>query len=329
MTTTKWTRASSLAGRASSVLSAKPGQMPFSQRSAIVRSSDGMTKWLALDGTVDELDARPVASTSQLTLDDAPVPSPRALRSASSATLAVPAPSPYKKPLPLPVQQLLNGPTRSPRSPALSRAATEDGPDGSDTGVDRPLQSLGIWFENVVNDDLLANALPQLDFAPGRAPRKRRRREAVKSEPSMAPRIIANVDSLARVRTLHRQVVDLSASEPLSGPFDIGFVDDPDQPEPPAVLPVNETQLAGALRSTSSASTEATSSMTKLCALLCANVGFDASMPGTAETLANAATDYLANIGRTARFLLDRATNDNSETVRLTNVRPDARRILS
>ena len=92
----------------------------------------------------------------------------------------------------------------------------------------------------------------------------------------MGPRIIANVDSLSRVRTLHRQVVDLAAPEPLPGPFDLGFVDEPDE-EPAPVIPVGSAHLSQALQSATAAPTEASAAMIRLCALLTANVGFDSA----------------------------------------------------
>ena len=224
-------------------------QLPFPDRPAIVRTADGMARWKDLEPEIE--DDGPVASTSAHTLDDLPPTPPVSApikRSSSGAALSP------KKPLPLAVQQLMGGPARTPRtaSPAFSRAGSEDSDDD-----ERPLRGLGTWFEDVASEPMLANGVPKLDYVGGRA-RKRRRVELVDG-PGLAPRILANLSVLDRVRRLHRQVVAEPDAEPA---------------ERTIALP----KLDAALQSPSVAPDEAARAMAQLSGVLAAHAGFDGAL---------------------------------------------------
>lgn len=243
--------------------------VPFPDRPAIVRTASGMGRWVGLEPEIE--DDGPIASTSAHTLDDLP-PVSASLKRSASGTLAPPAVSPYKKPLPLAVQQLIGGPARTPRpaSPAFSRAGSDDSDDD-----ERPLRGLGTWFEDVATEPMLSSGVPRLQYGGGRSARKRRRVSADPLDgPGLAPRILANLSVLERVRRLHRQVVDLVPDEPSVEEASIGFEPVEGEDER-AVL---SSRLGEALESPSVAPDEAARAMAQLSGVLAAHAGFDGAL---------------------------------------------------
>jgi hypothetical protein len=121
--------------------------VPFDERPALVRTRDGMTRFVAVEGgPIDE----PVASTSAVTLD-MPLPVPTGGSTTNS-------PSPASKPLPLPLQQLLpNG--RASRPPA-----PKSEPMAPSLSVDTEKDAVQTWWEAAGSADLLRNGLPRCRF---------------------------------------------------------------------------------------------------------------------------------------------------------------------